>query len=185
VGQAVEGALSQDGVVEERDPLLDGPVTGEESGGAAVALDDDLIEVAGLGGVQAAQPKIVHDQQIGGQQSAQRFVLGVIGPGLAQFLEEGIGAQEQDLVAGPTGGMTQGGSQEGLAHSHGSQQEDILLAFQEAQAEEVPDPVAVEGHRSVPVKAFEGLFLVEAGPLQADAEVLVLAPVNLVLQDEF
>jgi len=60
MGEAVEGTLGQDGIVEEGDPLLDGPVGGDDGGAPAVALDDDLVEVAGLLGVEAAQPKVIN-----------------------------------------------------------------------------------------------------------------------------
>ncbi len=46
VCQAIEGALGEDRIVEQRDPLVDGAVAGEEGGGAAVALEDHLVEVA-------------------------------------------------------------------------------------------------------------------------------------------
>jgi hypothetical protein len=39
------------------------------------------------------------------------------------------------------------------------------VAFEGAEAEEVPDAIAVEGHRGLPVEAFERLFLLEAGRL--------------------
>jgi hypothetical protein len=61
VGEAVEGALGQDGVIEEGGPFVDGPVGGDDGGGAAVALDDDLVEVAGLLGVEAAEAEVVED----------------------------------------------------------------------------------------------------------------------------
>jgi hypothetical protein len=49
----------QDGVVEEGDPLLDGPVGGSDGGGAVVAFDDDLVEVAGLLGVEPPEYPVV------------------------------------------------------------------------------------------------------------------------------
>ena len=48
VGEAIKGALGQDGIIEEWYPFLDRSVGGNDGGGAAVAFDDDLVEVAGL-----------------------------------------------------------------------------------------------------------------------------------------
>ena len=59
VGEAVEGALGQDGIIEEGDPLVDYAVGCDDGGRAAVALDDDLIEVAGLLGIEAAQAEVI------------------------------------------------------------------------------------------------------------------------------
>ena len=58
MGQTVEGTLGQDGIVEEGDPLLDGPVGGDDGGASAVPLNDDLVEVAGLLGIKAAEAKV-------------------------------------------------------------------------------------------------------------------------------
>lgn len=60
VGEPVEGALGQHGIVEERDPLVDGPVAGHDRRRAAVALADDLVEVARLPCVEAAQAEVVN-----------------------------------------------------------------------------------------------------------------------------
>ena len=59
------------------------------------------------------------------------------------------------------------------------------MALEEAQAEEILDAVAVEGHGRVPVEAFEGLLLLEACTGDPHREVLLVAPVDLVLEREF
>ena len=73
-----------------------------------------------------------------------------------------IGAQEEDVVVGPTCGMTEGGGQESLSHPDGSEEDHILLTFHEAQGEEIADAVPVEGGSSVPVEALEGLFFLKS-----------------------
>jgi len=45
VREAIEGALSEDGVVEEGDPFFDAAVGCHDGRGAPVAFDDDLVEV--------------------------------------------------------------------------------------------------------------------------------------------
>lgn len=67
MGEAIDGALSEDGIVEERDPLVDRAVAGDDGGGAAVAFEDDLVEVARLLGVESAQAEVVDDQDVGGE----------------------------------------------------------------------------------------------------------------------
>ena len=42
VGQAIEGALGEDGVIEEGDPLLDATVRSDDGGSSSVAFDDDV-----------------------------------------------------------------------------------------------------------------------------------------------
>jgi hypothetical protein len=53
VGEAIEGALGEDGIVEESDPLIDGAVAGDDGRGAPVAFEHDLVEVTRLLGAEA------------------------------------------------------------------------------------------------------------------------------------
>ena len=50
IGQPVQGAVAQDGVVEDAQPLLHRPVAGDDKAGDSVAVEveDELIEVGGL-----------------------------------------------------------------------------------------------------------------------------------------
>ena len=128
-----------------------------------MALEDDLVEIAGLLGIEAAQSEVVDDEDVGGEQAAQDFLGRVIGAGLVQALQEVIGAQEAHLVAGATGRVAEGTGQEGLADADRAEKDDVLVAFDEAEGEEIADAVAVEGDRRVPVEAFEGVLLIEAG----------------------
>ena len=63
VGHSVQGAISQDGVVEEAEPFLDGPVAGDEQTGAPVAADDKLVEVGGLLSDEAAEAQVCQDEE--------------------------------------------------------------------------------------------------------------------------
>ena len=61
VREPVERALRQDRIVEERDPLLDCPIGGQDRRGAPVALEDHLVEVARLLGREPAQAGVVDE----------------------------------------------------------------------------------------------------------------------------
>ena len=64
VGQAVQGAVAQDGIVEEAEPLLHGPVAGDDHAGGTMPADDQLVEVCGLLGGEAVETQIVQNQQV-------------------------------------------------------------------------------------------------------------------------
>ncbi len=72
-------------------------------------------------------------------------------------------------MAGAAGGVAEGAGQEGLADADGAEEDDVFVAFDEAETEEVADAVAIEGDRRIPVEALERLLLLEAGALEADA----------------
>jgi len=83
-----------------------------------------------------------------------------------------------------TGRMPEGSRQERLADADGAEEDDVLLALEEAEREQVLDPIAVEGDGCVPVEALEGVLLLEAGLAQSQAEILLIAALDLVVQDE-
>ena len=88
-------------------------------------------------------------------------------------------------MAGAAGGVAECAGKERLPHADWTEEDHILAAFDEAEAEELLDAVSVEGHGSIPVEAFEGLVLLEAGSGEANLEVLVIPAVDLVLEHEF
>ena len=88
VGEAIEGAVGEDGVVEEGDPFLDGAVARDDRGGPAVALDEDVVEVAGLLGGELPEAEVVHDQRVPGEPAAQLPLERVVGPRGVQGVEQ-------------------------------------------------------------------------------------------------
>ena len=64
VGQPVESAVAQDWVVEETEPLLHGPVGGDDEAGDPVAADDQLVEVGRLLAGEAVQSQVIEDEQV-------------------------------------------------------------------------------------------------------------------------
>ena len=92
MGEAIEGALGEDGIVEESDPLVDGAVAGDDGGGASVSFEDHLVEVTRLLGGEAPQAEVVEDEEVGSEEATERLLSGVIGAGLVKRLEQVVGA---------------------------------------------------------------------------------------------
>jgi len=70
VSEAIERALGENRIIEERGPLFDRAVGRHDRRGAPVALDDDFVEVAGLLRIQAAEAEVIDNQEIGRQQAS-------------------------------------------------------------------------------------------------------------------
>ena len=87
VGEPVECAVAEDRVVEEAEPLLDGAVRGDDEARAAVAPDNQLVEVDRLLCAEPVQPEVVEDQQVGGEEAAEGLLGGVVDPCLRQLAE--------------------------------------------------------------------------------------------------
>jgi hypothetical protein len=92
VREAIEGALGEDGIVEQSDPLVDGAVAGNDGGGTPVAFEDHLVEVAGLLCGQAPKPEVIEDEEVGGQEATEDLLGGVVGAGLVKRVEQVVGA---------------------------------------------------------------------------------------------
>ena len=107
-----------------------------------MAFQNDLVEIARLLGVEAAQAEVIEDEDVGRQQTTEDLFGGMIGAGLMETLQEMIGAQEAHLPTGATGGVTEGARQEGLPDPDGTQKDYVLMPVQEAEREEVADAVA-------------------------------------------
>ena len=58
-GEPVDGGLGQERVGHHGQPFLGGPVGGHDRGAFAVALDAELVEVGGLGGVEGLEREVV------------------------------------------------------------------------------------------------------------------------------
>jgi hypothetical protein len=100
---------------------------------------------------------------------------------LVEELEQTVGSKEKYLVAGSTGCMANRGSQKGLPHAHRAQEDNVLLAFDEAQAEQLVYPIVVEGHWGIPVEALQGLLFFKASPAEALRQIRLVASIDFVL----
>ena len=67
VGEPIDCTLGEYGIVEQRNPLIDSTIAGEDGGSAPVALEDDLVEIAGLLGIETAESEVVDDEHVGGE----------------------------------------------------------------------------------------------------------------------
>ena len=64
VGQPVQGAVAEDGVIEEAEPLFHRPVAGDDEVGDPVATDDQLVEVGRLQSGEPVEAQVGQDEQI-------------------------------------------------------------------------------------------------------------------------
>ena len=58
VGQVIEGAAAENGVLEQAQPLVHGAVAGDEEAGGPVAVQDQLVEVGRLLGGEPVQAQV-------------------------------------------------------------------------------------------------------------------------------
>ena len=68
MGETIEGAVGEDGVVKEGDPLLNGAVAGDGRGRPTMPFDEDIVEVTGLLGGELSEAEVVHDEEVQASQ---------------------------------------------------------------------------------------------------------------------
>ena len=100
-----QGAVPQDGVVEETEPLVHGAVAGDDEAGDPVPADNQLVEVGGLLSRKAVQAQVVQDEQVRGKEGPEGAVHRVVDSGLAHGPEVVVGMDEADGVPGADGGV--------------------------------------------------------------------------------
>ena len=90
--QSVHRGLGQQWVGHHGQDFRGLAVAGDDGGGGAVAFDDELVEVAGLGGLQSVQREVVDDEQLDAVQFAHLVFVGAVQPCPAQAFEQFVGA---------------------------------------------------------------------------------------------
>ena len=183
VGQPIKGTVAQDGVVEEAQPFVHGPVAGDHEAGSPVPVEDQVVEVGGLLGGEPVQAQVVDDEQVRRQEGTEAALQGVVDPGLIHDPEVIVGVAEAHGVAGTDRGIAQGLGQEALADPGGSDEQDVLAPSQEFQGEGGVQQSAVQSNRRRPVEVLQAADLLEASLLQAHLDAPVSAAVHLVCED--
>ena len=184
VGEAIQGAVGEDGIVEQGDPLIDGAIARDDGGGMAVAYDEDIVEVARLLRGELAEAEVVEGEQIRREPRAQLAFEGVIRAGLAEGEQELGDFDEAHAVAGAAGAIAQRFGKPTLPDTDGAAEDDVLLGGEPVEAKEFADAGAVVVYWRLPDEVVVGDDFIEAGGLHAHGQALAVATVNLVLEEQ-
>ena len=184
VGEAVESGVGEDGIGKEADPLRDVAVGGDDERGAAVALDDERVEVLGLLLVEAVETEVIDYQEVQVQVTPEGGLEAVVGAGLAELAQEVVGPAEENTVVSTSGGSSECLGQEGLADTDGTNEEDMLLVLDERQREEFVEMATVHLDRRTPVEVVEADPLFEACLGETTFEGEMVSTLDLVGEDE-
>src|SRR5215210_1648432 len=180
VGQPIQCAISQNRIVEQRQPLVHASICSNAKTRPAMALDDQLVQIVALLGVEATEPKVIEDDEVWRQVPTKDLVVRAVCSRLAQLGQEGVGANEDHRVAGAHGRGAEALSEQGLSDADGANKDAMLLARQELQREHVLELTSVELDRRGPVEAVQGDAILEASLQQVAFERLLVTPLHLV-----
>jgi len=71
VGEAIGAALGEDEIVDETDPLVDGPVVGDDRGRGSVPFQNHLADVTRLLGDETPRLEVIGDEGVGNDEAAE------------------------------------------------------------------------------------------------------------------
>ena len=125
--------MGEERVGHEGEPLDGVTVGGDDGGCVAVAFDDELVEVGGVGVVEAAEGEVIENEQVDTDQLAEFGVATVVEPGGAEALEELVGPFEPDRVPAADGGVAEGGGDERLADADRAEDQGVVGVVDEAE----------------------------------------------------
>src|SRR5579859_1489118 len=109
-------------------------------------LNDQVVQVFTLLSTETMEREIIQDEQVRRQVAAEDALVGVVAACLAKVFEEPIGTGEHDAVAGSDGGGAERLDQEGFADADRTNQDDVLLALQELEGEDVLELLTIDMH---------------------------------------
>ena len=67
VGQSVQGAIAENGIVEEAQPFVRAAIGSDAKARSSMTLDDELVQIVTLLGGQPAEAEIIQDDKIRSQ----------------------------------------------------------------------------------------------------------------------
>ena len=147
--EAVHGRGDKPRCPQNRAPLIDGEIAGENRGAVAVALMNKLIEDAGEAvfrneGIRRMIADLVKDQETGSTVVLQHVIESVIGDRGQKVLEQIIRSDVKHAIAGCASPHTEADRQVALADAGGAEEKDRLTAVEEAKLGQVEDDLAIE-----------------------------------------
>ncbi len=137
--EPIEGRTGEERIVEERGPLVERAIRGEDERATLVALTNDLVEIHGLLALERAQPEVVDDQEIGRREAQESAIVRGIRAGRAELREELMRRGVEDGVAGDAGAMAERLREVILADAGLADEADVFLARDEGTRREVED----------------------------------------------
>jgi hypothetical protein len=149
--------------------------------GALVALADDLEEQVGAVFVDRQIAELVDNKQAGLEVAINLALEAAGGLSGGQRIDDVDSGSEQHGVPADAGGMAKRNGDVRLAETNGTDEDDVGVACDEGQAEQVLDLRAVDLLWPAPLKVLHRLEDGEASVLDAPLDGAGLAPCGLAL----
>src|SRR5262245_17671836 len=175
VQEPVADRVSQRGLPDEVVPLGRGMLARDDRGAAAVAILENLEQVAALLILRRGEAPVVEEEHVEAGELAEEPAVGAVGPGQAQVVEQARDTAIAGAVAAATGLGGEGTGHEALAGAGGAGDEDLLVLVDPAAGGELADDGLVQLAAGWVVDGLDArVRQLELGFLQGPSQALVL-----------
>lgn len=183
--QPVDGSRGEQPVAGEGlVPLGEVEVAGDEGGGALVALGDEVVQILVGGGPQGFEAEVVDDEHRHAGQLLELSLKVADCAGGVQAGEQLRAGGEEDVVPLTHGAVSERLRQMAFPGAARADDQHRGALVDVAPGREVMDQGAVGRGQAVELEAFERLGGAEGRTAQPGAELLLLAPGDLVLDQQ-
>ena len=131
--EAVEDRGGGRGVGQELGPVLEVDVGRDRDRALLVGGGDEAEQVVGGDPVQGGEAEIVYDDEIVEQEAFDELADGVVGQAAVERLDELVGGEEADLLAGGDRGAAECLSEVALADTGRAGQAEVVVAIKPFQ----------------------------------------------------
>ena len=146
VGQAVQGTVAEDSIVEQAEPFVHGPVAGDDETGDRWRLRMSSYRSADCWAVSRCSPKSSRMSRSGDRKDRKMRSTELSTRGLGHGFEEVISVAEAHGVSGADSGIAESLSEEALPHAGWSHQQHVLVLVQKLGREYGVQQTAVQGN---------------------------------------
>src|SRR6266478_6118058 len=162
------------GIADQRVPLIDGELAGDDGGAVAVAILEDLQEVVASRGIERLEAPVVEDEKIDAAERAQQTRMAAVAACQSEFAEQPRHALIEHGAIVAAGLVAERRSEPALADAGGPADQQIGVVVDPSAFDQHGQQAAVETARGAIVDVFDaGLLLAQLGVLQPLREPLV------------
>ena len=87
VNEAVEDRIAEGGITYDVVPIFDGDLTGDDGGGAAMAIIEDLEKIAPFGRIEYRQAPIIEDEELNAAEVFEHSAIAAVAASEGERLE--------------------------------------------------------------------------------------------------
>ncbi len=184
VDEAIKDRVTEGWITDDVVPEIDGDLAGEQGRAASVAVVEDFEEIMTAGIIEGRETPVINEQELSTGDTLEEAWIGSVAAGDPDLIEQAGESGVADGEAVTTGLVAEGTSEERLARSCGSGDEEILTLVDPVRGGETEHEGAVEASCAAEVEVLDGCIDPEPGMSEQTLEAAIGAVGLLSFEEE-